>query len=59
MSTLIDRIETEMQTDDANREKESKKIKYWYSKSSLDEKELIDNIFIAMCGWTLQTLITE
>jgi hypothetical protein len=55
--TLIDRIEHEMLTDDEDREKESAYLEAAYQDASDEAKQAIDNCFIALCGWELQTMI--
>ena len=55
--TLIDRIEEEMQTDDADREKQSNILKRIYKESTPEEQERMDDVTMCICGWTLSTLI--
>jgi len=56
-TTLIDIIEREMSTDDADRQKESDYLRDYYSESSEAEKKRIDLCFMALCGWSLETLL--
>jgi len=57
MSTLIDRIQEEMLSDDEDREEQSEWLEEYYNQSSKEEKDRIDLCFIALCGWSLETLL--
>ena len=59
MSTLIDKIQEAMLSDDEDREKQSDYLKDCYSESSKAEKKRIDECFIALCGWSLKTLMEQ
>lgn len=54
---VIDKVEREMQTDDADRDKQSDILVSIYKESNPDAKNRIDEIFICLCGWSLQTLL--
>lgn len=56
---LIEIITEEILTDTGNIEKESKLLIQCYKKSSKKEKKRIDLCFIALCGWSLDTLIKK
>jgi hypothetical protein len=55
--TLIDRVEQAMQTDDEDREKQSGYLADCYNEATTAGKRLIDECFIALCGWSLKSLI--
>ena len=57
METLIDKIQEAMLTDDEDREKESAYLEREYTEASEAEKKRIDMCFIALCGWSLETLL--
>lgn len=59
MNTIIDRIENLMQTDDEDREKQSRRLVDEYSSAARSAQEVIDGCFIALCGYSLKTLITD
>jgi hypothetical protein len=57
MVSLIDRIQEEMLSDDEDREKQSFYLKEAYENASEEAKKAIDWCFIALCGWSLKTLL--
>ncbi len=59
MTTLIDKVELEMRADEEDRKEQSEHLKYAYTSSSEETKKAIDTCFIALCGWSLNTLLTK
>ena len=59
MPTLIDKIQEEMLSDDEDREEQSEYLERCYNESSEAEKKRIDDCFIALCGWSLKTLLKQ
>tara|TARA_R100000988_G_C4007428_1_gene173862 strand:- start:7819 stop:7998 length:180 start_codon:yes stop_codon:yes gene_type:complete len=59
MALLIEKLEHEMLTDDERMDKKSARLKRTYETASDKEKKLIDDIFITICGYSLQTLINK
>lgn len=57
MTTLIDTIENEMSSDDENRGKQSDILRTTYEDADALVRQGIDACFVALCGWTLATLI--
>jgi hypothetical protein len=57
MSTLIDKVQDAMLSDDEDREKQSGYLEDCYNESNEAEKKRIDDCFIALCGWSLKTLL--
>ena len=55
--TLIDKVEKAMSSDDEDREYESEILLTTYEEATTEEKAKIDKCFIALCGWSLKTLI--
>jgi len=55
--TLIDLVQDAMLSDDEDREKQSGYLEDCYDKASMEAKNRIDTCFIALCGWSLDTLI--
>jgi hypothetical protein len=55
--TLIDKVEEAMSTDDVGRARQSGILLDTYDEATTQEKAKIDDCFIALCGWSLQTLI--
>lgn len=56
-ATLLAKVERAMRTDDANRENQSERLIRKYNNATDDEKTLLDECFICLCGWSLATLI--
>jgi hypothetical protein len=54
---LIEHIETATMLDDADRDRQSKEIERLYAEATDSERELLDKVFVCMCGWRLRTLI--
>ena len=59
MPTLIDKIQEEMLSDDEDREEQSEELAAAYQQASDEAKEAIDRSFIALCGWSLKTLLRQ
>ena len=57
--TLIDRVQTEMQSDDEDREKQSAILLSVYEQADKKTKEAINEVFICLCGWSLDTLLNR
>ena len=58
MQNLYERIQHEMQTDDEDTDKISRKLETYYTKQCYrDEQDAIDEVFMTLTGWTLDTLI--
>jgi hypothetical protein len=55
--TLIDIIEREMSTDDDDRDTQSNYLRLEYREASEEAKNAINMCFVALCGWSLETLI--
>lgn len=57
---LIDRIEELILSDDeCPRDDQSDRLIDEYKKASSESKEVIDNIFICLCGYSLKRIIEE
>lgn len=52
--SLIDIIESQMSSDDCNRQKQSSKLAKAYENSN--DKGSIDRFLIALCGWSFETI---
>ncbi len=59
MTTLIDKIELEMRLDEEDRKEQSEQLEYAYIHSPEETQKAIDTCFIALCGWSLKTLLTK
>ncbi len=57
MSTLIDKIQEEMLSDDEDREEQSAILFAVYVGADKKTQAVIDEIFICLCGWSLETLL--
>lgn len=55
--TLIGKVYNHMETDEENIEKESAYLQRTYEKSNEEEKKIIDNVFMSLCGYRLITII--
>jgi hypothetical protein len=54
---LIQKIFEEITTDDEGDDKQSTILKNEYREATVDQQKTIDRVFIALCGWSLKTLI--
>ena len=54
---LIEKVYKEMSTDADGNEKQAHIMEDEYMEASEDQKKAIDRVFIALCGWSLKTLI--
>ena len=59
MNTLIDKIQDALLSDDDDREEQSEYLTEAYKAASQESKEAIDKCFIALCGWSLKSLIEQ
>ncbi len=57
MITLIETIQNAILTDTSRIDKDSCFLKTEYMNSSEITKQIIDNCFIHLCGWSMKTLI--
>jgi len=54
---LIEKVYNEMSTDADGNEKQAQIMEDEYMDATEDQKKAIDRIFIALCGWSLKTII--
>ena len=54
---IIEKVYKEMSTDSDGNDKQAQILKNEYKSASLDQQKAIDRVFIALCGWSLKTLI--
>ena len=54
---LIEKVFEEMSTDADGNEKQAGIMEDEYMDATEDQKKAIDRVFIALCGWSLKTLI--
>jgi hypothetical protein len=54
---LITKIYWEMTTDDDGNDKQAQILENEYMDATEDQQKAIDRVFIALCGWSLKTLI--
>jgi hypothetical protein len=54
---LIENIYEEMTTDSDGGDKQAEILQNEYIAATVDQQKAIDRIFIALCGWSLKTLI--
>jgi hypothetical protein len=54
---VIEKVFEEMSTDADGNDKQAQILKNEYKSASLDQQKAIDRVFIALCGWSLRTLI--
>lgn len=57
--TIIDTIERLMLTDTENRENQSRILSEYYTHATKEERRKIDLCFIALCGYSLETIILQ
>jgi hypothetical protein len=53
----IDKIYQEMATDQDGSDRQAEIIEGIYERATDEQKVIIDNLFIALCGWSLKMLI--
>jgi hypothetical protein len=56
---LIDKIYEEMTTDQDGSDRQAEIIQDIYGCATDEQKVIVDNIFIALCGWSLKMLIEK
>ena len=54
---LIESIYEEMTTDSDSNDRQAEILYDEYIKATVDQQKAIDRVFIALCGWSLKTLI--
>jgi hypothetical protein len=54
---LIEKVFAEMSTDADGNEKQAAIMEDEYMDATVDQQKAIDRVFIALCGWSLKTLI--
>jgi hypothetical protein len=54
---LIQKVFEEITTDTEGDDKQSTMLKNEYIEATVDQQKAIDRVFIALCGWSLKTLI--
>jgi hypothetical protein len=54
---LIEKIYEEMSTDSDGNDKQAEILQNEYTAATVDQQKAIDRVFIALCGWSLKTLI--
>jgi hypothetical protein len=54
---LIEKIYEEMSTDSDGNDKQAEILQNEYTTATVDQQKAIDRVFIALCGWSLKTLI--
>lgn len=59
METLQDLLKEAINTDFDHNLRDTTRIINKYTKASKEQKDLIDDIFISVCGWSLETLISN
>lgn len=59
MTTLIDRIQQAMLLDEEDRVKQSQYLLKVYTDVPFPTKVILDEAFIALCGYSLQTLVQQ
>ena len=54
---IIEKVFEEMSTDVDGNDKQAAILKEEYMKAAQDQQKAIDRVFIALCGWSLRTLL--
>jgi hypothetical protein len=54
---IIEKVYEAMSTDSDGNGKQAEILENEYMEATEDQKKAIDRVFIAMCGWSLKTLI--
>lgn len=56
---LIERIQRAMECDEEDSGKQSRLLADTYNEASSEAKKVADDLFISLCGWSLDTLINR
>ena len=54
---IMERFDTAYQTDDEDWDKKEERLLAVYEQADMETKEIIDDIFTTLCGWTFKTLM--
>ena len=54
---LIEKVFKELSTDADGDDRQAEILKEEYMHATVDQQKAIDRVFIALCGWSLRTLI--
>jgi hypothetical protein len=54
---VIEKVYEAMSTDADGNDKQAEILRNEYMTAPLEEQKAIDRVFIALCGWSLRTLI--
>jgi hypothetical protein len=54
---LIEKVFAEMSTDADGNNKQAQIMENEYTDATKDQQKAIDRVFIALCGWSVKTLI--
>ena len=54
---LIEKIYEEISTNSDGNDKQAEILQNEYAEARVDQQKAIDRVFIALCGWSLRTLI--
>jgi hypothetical protein len=54
---LIDKIHCAISSDEDGTDKQAQILENEYMDATEDQKKAIDRVFIALCGWSLKTLL--
>jgi hypothetical protein len=54
---LIQKVFEEMSTDADGNDKQAEILKNEYMEATENQQKAIDRVFIALCGWSLKTLL--
>ena len=54
---LIEKVFKEMSTDADGNGRQAQIMENEYMDATVDQQKVIDRVFIALCGWSLKTLI--
>jgi hypothetical protein len=56
---IIEKVYKEMSTDADRDERQAEILEQEYMSALEDQQKAIDRVFIALCGWSLRTLIKD
>jgi len=57
MVNILERVAELMQSDDDNTEKNSDRIVGHYKRADRETREVIDHVFICLCGYSLDSIL--
>ena len=59
MENVYEHLLHEMSSDEECWTKKDRRLKHTYNNLSDHEKDIVDDMFITLCGWSFKTLVNQ